>query len=43
MSLAVHVLTWIAFDRTGTKDEIGTSQRIAATGSCATVAVISSS
>jgi DNA-binding IscR family transcriptional regulator len=30
MSLAVHVLTWIAFDRRGTRDEIGTSQRIAA-------------
>lgn len=30
MSLAVHVLTWIAFDRRGTKDEVGTSQRIAA-------------
>jgi DNA-binding IscR family transcriptional regulator len=30
MSLAVHVLTWIAFDRRGTADEVGTSQRIAA-------------
>lgn len=30
MSLAVHVLTWIAFDRRGTVDEVGTSQRIAA-------------
>jgi DNA-binding IscR family transcriptional regulator len=30
MTLAVHVLTWIAFDRSGTEDEIGTSQRIAA-------------
>jgi DNA-binding IscR family transcriptional regulator len=30
MTLAVHVLTWIAFDRRGTDDEIGTSQRIAA-------------
>jgi DNA-binding IscR family transcriptional regulator len=29
MTLAVHVLTWIAFDRRGTEDEIGTSQRIA--------------
>jgi DNA-binding IscR family transcriptional regulator len=29
MTLAVHVLTWIAFDRRGTDDEIGTSQRIA--------------
>ena len=32
MSLAVHVLTWIAFDRRGTADEVGTSQRIAASG-----------
>jgi DNA-binding IscR family transcriptional regulator len=30
MSLAVHVLTWIAFDRRGTDDGVGTSQRIAA-------------
>ena len=30
MTLAVHVLTWIAFDRRGTVDEVGTSQRIAA-------------
>jgi DNA-binding IscR family transcriptional regulator len=30
MTLAVHVLTWIAFDRRGTDDEVGTSQRIAA-------------
>ena len=30
MTLAVHVLTWIAFDRQGTEDEVGTSQRIAA-------------
>lgn len=30
MTLAVHVLTWIAFDRRGTEDEVGTSQRIAA-------------
>jgi DNA-binding IscR family transcriptional regulator len=30
MTLAVHVLTWIAFDRSGTDDEVGTSQRIAA-------------
>jgi DNA-binding IscR family transcriptional regulator len=30
MTLAVHVLTWIAFDRHGTEDEVGTSQRIAA-------------
>ncbi|CAN5783843.1 Rrf2 family transcriptional regulator [soil metagenome] len=29
MTLAVHVLTWIAFDRRGTDDEVGTSQRIA--------------
>ncbi|MGB3485526.1 MAG: Rrf2 family transcriptional regulator [Mycobacterium sp.] len=29
MSLAVHVLTWLAFDRRGTDKEIGTSQRIA--------------
>ncbi|MET0897137.1 MAG: Rrf2 family transcriptional regulator [Mycobacterium sp.] len=29
MSLAVHVLTWIAFDRRGTDKEVGTSQRIA--------------
>lgn len=29
MTLAVHVLTWIAFDRTDTNDEVGTSQRIA--------------
>jgi DNA-binding IscR family transcriptional regulator len=29
MTLAVHVLTWIAFDRRGTEDEVGTSQRIA--------------
>jgi DNA-binding IscR family transcriptional regulator len=29
MSLAVHVLTWIAFDRRNTEDEVGTSQRIA--------------
>ncbi len=29
MTLAVHVLTWIAFDRRGTDDAIGTSQRIA--------------
>jgi DNA-binding IscR family transcriptional regulator len=29
MTLAVHVLTWIAFDRHGTSDEVGTSQRIA--------------
>jgi DNA-binding IscR family transcriptional regulator len=30
MTLAVHVLTWIAFDRRGTDDEVGTSHRIAA-------------
>jgi DNA-binding IscR family transcriptional regulator len=30
MTLAVHVLTWIAFDRRGSEDEVGTSQRIAA-------------
>ena len=29
MSLAVHVLTWIAFDRRGSDKEVGTSQRIA--------------
>jgi DNA-binding IscR family transcriptional regulator len=29
MTLAVHVLTWIAFDRRGSDDEVGTSQRIA--------------
>ncbi|MBU8824767.1 Rrf2 family transcriptional regulator [Mycolicibacterium goodii] len=29
MSLAVHVLTWIAFDRRGTDKEIATSARIA--------------
>lgn len=29
MTLAVHVLTWIAFDRCGSDNEIGTSQRIA--------------
>jgi DNA-binding IscR family transcriptional regulator len=29
MTLAVHVLTWIAFDRRGTDDEVGTSKRIA--------------
>jgi DNA-binding IscR family transcriptional regulator len=29
MTLAVHVLTWTAFDRRGTDDEIGTSRRIA--------------
>lgn len=29
MSLAVHVLTWIAFDRRHTDKEIATSQRIA--------------
>jgi DNA-binding IscR family transcriptional regulator len=29
MSVAVHVLTWLAFDRRGTDKEIGTSQRIA--------------
>ncbi|MDX1873269.1 Rrf2 family transcriptional regulator [Mycolicibacterium sp. 120266] len=29
MSLAVHVLTWLAFDRRGTDKEIGTSPRIA--------------
>lgn len=29
MSLAVHVLTWIAFDRSGTDKEVGTSQHIA--------------
>lgn len=29
MSLAVHVLTWIAFDRRGTDKELATSQRIA--------------
>jgi DNA-binding IscR family transcriptional regulator len=29
MTLAVHVLTWIAFDRRGTADEVGTSRRIA--------------
>jgi DNA-binding IscR family transcriptional regulator len=30
MTLAVHVLTWLAFDRDGTDDEVGTSGRIAA-------------
>lgn len=30
MTLAVHVLTWLAFDRRGTVDEVGTSRRIAA-------------
>jgi len=30
MTLAVHVLTWIAVDRRGTEDEVGTSPRIAA-------------
>ncbi|KKF00876.1 Rrf2 family transcriptional regulator [Mycolicibacterium obuense] len=30
MTLAVHVLTWIAFDRRGTVDEVGTSRRMAA-------------
>ncbi len=29
MSLAVHVLTWIAFDRRGSDKEVGTSRRIA--------------
>ncbi|MFE7069171.1 Rrf2 family transcriptional regulator [Streptomyces sp. NPDC057620] len=29
MSLAVHILTWLAFDRRGTDKEIATSQRIA--------------
>lgn len=29
MSLAVHVLTWIAFDRGGSDKEVGASQRIA--------------
>ncbi|MGB3483416.1 MAG: Rrf2 family transcriptional regulator [Mycobacterium sp.] len=29
MSLSVHVLTWIAFDRRGTDKEIATSARIA--------------
>lgn len=29
MTLAVHVLTWIAFDRRGSADEVGTSERIA--------------
>lgn len=29
MSVAVHVLTWIAFDRSGTDKEIATSERIA--------------
>jgi len=29
MSMAVHVLTWIAFDRRGTDKEVATSQRIA--------------
>lgn len=30
MTLAVHVMTWLAFDRKGTEDEVGTSGRIAA-------------
>lgn len=29
MSLAVHVLTWLAYDRRGTDAEVGTSQQIA--------------
>lgn len=29
MTLAVHVLTWIAFDRRGTDDEVATYARIA--------------
>ncbi|MBZ6089007.1 MULTISPECIES: Rrf2 family transcriptional regulator [Streptomyces] len=29
MSLAVHILTWLAYDRRGTDKEIATSQRIA--------------
>ncbi|MGN9787901.1 Rrf2 family transcriptional regulator [Nonomuraea sp. ZG12] len=29
MSLAVHVLTWLAYDRRGTDKEVATSQRIA--------------
>lgn len=29
MSVAVHVLAWIAYDRTGTDKEIATSERIA--------------
>ncbi|MFS8198388.1 Rrf2 family transcriptional regulator [Streptomyces sp. CWNU-52B] len=29
MSLAVHILTWLAYDRRGTDKEVATSQRIA--------------
>ncbi|GAA2338840.1 Rrf2 family transcriptional regulator [Streptomyces kunmingensis] len=29
MSLAVHILTWLAYDRRGTAKEVATSQRIA--------------
>jgi Rrf2 family protein len=29
MSVAVHVLAWLAYDRRGTDKEVGTSQRIA--------------
>jgi Rrf2 family protein len=29
MSLAVHILTWLAYDRRGTGKEVATSQRIA--------------
>ncbi|MFE9725842.1 Rrf2 family transcriptional regulator [Streptomyces sp. NPDC005794] len=29
MSLAVHILTWLAYDRRGTDNEVATSQRIA--------------
>ncbi|GGR57798.1 Rrf2 family protein [Nocardioides luteus] len=29
MSVAVHVLAWIAYDRRGTDKEVGTSERIA--------------
>jgi DNA-binding IscR family transcriptional regulator len=29
VTMAVHVLTWIAFDRRGSDHEVGTSQRIA--------------